>query len=360
MDICVSRHAVEFLTFVPYRLEVPADNGGVAAVDPFTDEQARALVNLEQHYQVWMEAERALAVLPYDLRRREIDGRSCLYETQDRGGDGRSLGPWSPELDARLAGYRAKKAELKARVAASGRRLEETARLGRALRLPALAEEAAEIVREADRRGLLDGQVLVVGTNAMPAYAVEAGGFIRGAPDETQDFDLVWAGPNGGAPALWPMLKAVDPTFTVNMELGFQARNARAYEVEVLVAPSRAESLSCCDQPRAIELPEQEWLLLGHPVDHVVISRGAGPARIVAPDPRWFALQKLWLARQAKRNPLKRPKDLRQGLALLNAVDAAMPQYPLDDDFVASVPEPLLDLFAEWKAQRPERPPPRW
>src|SRR3546814_3951594 len=95
------------------------------------------------------------------------------------------------------------------------------------------------------------------------------------------------------------------------------ARNARAYEVELLVAPSRAETLSDRDQPRPIPLEEQEWLLLGRPVDQVVGCRDGSPARIVAPDPRWFALHKLWMSEQAKRNPLKRPKDRKQGLALL-------------------------------------------
>jgi len=334
----------------------------MSAVDAFSDEQARTLVNLEQHYRVWIEAERALAALPYDLRRKEVDGRAYLYEIAGRSGNGRSLGAWSPQIEARFAAYRQEKARLKARIQASRRTLEESARLGRALRLPMLAEEAGAILREADHRGLLDGQVLVVGTNAMPAYAVEAGGFIREAPDETQDFDLAWAAiaPDSGAPTLWPMLKAVDPTFTVNMERGFQARNAKAYEVEVVVAPSRAATLPRLDQPRPIPLPEQEWLLNGRLVDHIVISRGGAPARIVAPDPRWFGLHKLWMARQAKRNPLKRPKDRKQGLALLNAVDAAMPQYPLDEDFKTALPEALVEPFREWEAQRPQPATPRW
>src|SRR3546814_3935157 len=78
------------------------------------------------------------------------------------------------------------------------------------------------------------------------------------------------------------MLKTVDPTFTINSERDFQARNARAYEVELLVAPSRAETLSDRDQPRPIPLEEQEWLLLGRPVDQVVGCRDGSPARIVA------------------------------------------------------------------------------
>ena len=42
------------------------------AIQSFTEEQARALINLEQHYQVWIAAERDLAKLPYDLRRKEV------------------------------------------------------------------------------------------------------------------------------------------------------------------------------------------------------------------------------------------------------------------------------------------------
>jgi|GEM_PF-2077243 len=63
----------------------------------FSDEQARALINLEQRYHVWMEAERALAAMPYDLRRKEVGGRAFLYEIRNRSGNGTSLGPWSEE-----------------------------------------------------------------------------------------------------------------------------------------------------------------------------------------------------------------------------------------------------------------------
>lgn len=320
-------------------------------VDPFTEEQARALINLEQRYQVWIEAERALAKLPYDLRRKEVAGYAYLYEIKDRNGNGKSLGPWSEELEAKLTTYRAEKASAKDRRDQSRAQLDETGRLGRALRLPMLANAAGPILREADRRALLGSHFLVIGTNAMIAYAIEGGGFIREAPDETDDFDFAWAATEAqhGERVLWDMLKAVDDTFTVNLERTFQARNAKAYEVEILVAPSRAATMTKTDQPRPVPLPEQEWLLLGKPVDRVVICRDGSPARIVAPDPRWFALQKLWLGRQRKRNPLKRPKDLKQGATLLTAIKEAMPQYPLDKAFERALPKELAKLYAEWK-----------
>lgn len=349
----------------------------MARIDAFTDEQARALVNLQQRYEVWIEAERELALLPYDLRRKTVGGRAYLYEIADRSGNGKSLGPWSEEAEERFQAYRTTKEAARQRLGSSREALAEMARLCRALRTPALPSEAGAILREADRRGLLGSSLLVVGTNAMPAYTLEAGGFIREAPDETDDFDLAWAGMGGEEPGtsesaidglrdgakdnlVWSLLKAVDPTYTVNTERSFQARNAKAYEVELLVAPSRAASMHRSDRPKPVPMPEQEWLLLGRPVSRVVICRDGSPARIVAPDPRFFALQKLWMSEKPSRNALKKPKDRKQGLALLDAVAMSMPQYPLDEAFVQALPAELAPHYAAWSVNRPSAPAPAW
>jgi hypothetical protein len=58
------------------------------------------------------------------------------------------------------------------------------------------------------------------------------------------------------------------------------------------------------------------------------------------------------MSRQAKRTPLKRPKDLKQGRVLLDSMNSAMPQYPLDPDFEQSLPEELAGLYDEWQTQR--------
>lgn len=321
-------------------------------VRPFSDEQSRLLVNLRQRYEVWIDAERGLAALPYDLRRKTVNGHDYLYRIFDRGGNGRSLGPMTPDLEARLLAYRNEKDALKERIKGLRPALAESAALYRALRLPLLSSDAGPILRECDRRGLLGSHLLVVGTNAIAAYMAEANGRID-LPDETEDFDLAWISQqeDEDEKRLWDMLKAVDPTFTVNAERDFQARNARAYEVEIVVAPSRAATLGGRDQPRPVPLPEQEWLLLGRPVDHVIGCRDGSPARIVAPDPRWFALHKLWMAAQDKRNPLKRPKDRVQGLALLDAVAQAMPHYPFDDAFESALPRELTPHFEAWREQ---------
>lgn len=326
----------------------------MAVIQPFSAEQERALINMRQRHDAWIEAERELYTMPYDLRRKKVGDYEYLYEIFDRSGNGKSLGAWDDDKQSQLEEYKAAKAALKERRDGARDALGESSRIARALRLPLLSADAGPILREADRRSLLGSHLLVVGTNAMAAYALEAAGTFRDVPDETEDFDLAWTAdePEDGT-QLWDMLKAVDPTFTINTEREFQARNAKAYEVELLVAPSRVATLAGKDRPRPVPLPEQEWLLPGRRVDQVVPCRDGSPARIVAPDPRWFALHKLWLGAQAKRNPLKRRKDTVQGAALLDAVAEAMPHYSLGHEFVESLPDELVPYWEEWaKARR--------
>jgi hypothetical protein len=124
------------------------------------------------------------------------------------------------------------------------------------------------------------------------AYVLEANGFIRDAPDATLDFDMALTSikPDEDRPTLWKVLKEADMTYAVNTERPFQARNAKAYEGEILSAPSRVGGQIAQDRRCPIPLPEQEWLLYGRRVDRVVGVRDGDAARLAALDPRWFAL----------------------------------------------------------------------
>lgn len=323
----------------------------------FSDEQARVIVNLDQAYQVWMDALRTLNDMPYNMRIKEISGREYLYEVTDRRGAMKSKGPLDSKKQVAFDQYKTEKAELKDRLALSKETLREQASLYRALRLPMLPAEAGKILREADRLRFLGEQAMVVGTNALIAYALEANGFIRDAPDTTLDFDMALTGVEAGEdrPTLWKVLKEADMTYSVNTERPFQARNAKAYEVEILSAPSRIGGQIAQDRPRPIPLPEQEWLLNGRRVDRVVGVRDGEAVRMVVPDPRWFALQKLWLADKPERNPQKKAKDRKQGIALLDAVWLAMRHYPIDDAFYEELPDALRPHFELWDAQKPLR-----
>ncbi|WP_254296344.1 GSU2403 family nucleotidyltransferase fold protein [Sphingomonas tagetis] len=346
---------LDFWPFTPQIRHSDQLRGKSVSLQSFSSEQSRVIVNLEQAYQVWMEALRTLNGLPYNMRIKEVSGREYLYEVTDRLGTMKSKGPVNEQKLAEFDEYKAEKAALKERLAQSKATLKEQASLYRALRLPMLPTEAGKILREADRMRFLGQQAMVVGTNALVAYALEANAFIRDAPDATLDFDLALTAveTDDDWPTLWKVLKEVDMTYTVNSERPFQARNAKAYEVEILAAPSRVGGQATRDRPRPVPLPEQEWLLEGRPIDRVVGVQDGEAARLVVPDPRWFALHKLWMAEKPERNPQKKPKDAKQGVALLNAVWLTMPHYKLDADFRDTLPAELLPHFERWDAQKP-------
>lgn len=312
----------------------------------FTREQARLAENLQMVYRGWMDQQRRALDIPSRLNWKSSGGREYLYSIRNSRGDGSSLGPRSAETEALYARYEAYKAQM----ARDAETLKELSGLYRALRLPVISEQAGELLRELDQRSLLglDG-VLVVGTNTMGAYEMATASRFATGLDATEDFDLCWAAEKsvvfsvaGDSGPLMSALKAVDPTYTVNMERPFQARNADHYEVEVLLAPSRRDTYPVHESLRPVDnLPEQEWLLLGRPLDEVLMDRKGLPCRLVVPDPRWMALHKLWLADKPERNPRKKGKDRAQGLALMKMIPTELPHYPLDDSFWRGVPPEL-------------------
>jgi hypothetical protein len=231
----------------------------------------------------------------------------------------------------------------------------------RALRLPRISSAAADLLRELDRHELLGSSLMVVGSNAMAAYEIEAGVRFATAAgvDSTLDFDMTWIAAKarqttltalGAAPrTLLDVMKRVDSTYTVNTERKFQARNAGGYEVELLLPMSLADTMPRNETLFPIALSEQDWLLPGRRVEHVVCGLDGLPTRVIAPDPRRFALQKLWLAEKPSRNPLKKPKDAKQGALLLAAINDRMPQFPLDDAFRDELPPELTPYFDRWR-----------
>ena len=60
----------------------------MAVIQPFSAEQERALINMRQRYDAWIEAERELYAMPYDLRRKKVGDYEYLYDSFDRSGNG--------------------------------------------------------------------------------------------------------------------------------------------------------------------------------------------------------------------------------------------------------------------------------
>ena len=121
----------------------------------FSEEQARTVIDLEQRYERWIEAERALMSLPYGRHRKTIGDRAYLCEVRDRQGNGRNLGPWSDDQERRLADYRTTKENARDRQRTT--KGSSTCRdRWRALRLALLANEAGSILQGHARKHLFD------------------------------------------------------------------------------------------------------------------------------------------------------------------------------------------------------------
>jgi|HubBroStandDraft_6_1064221.scaffolds.fasta_scaffold2110806_1 hypothetical protein len=88
----------------------------------------------------------------------------------------------------------------------------------------------------------------------------------------------------------------------------------------------------------------------------IAVAGNGFPVRMVVPDPRVFALHKIWLSLRPDRSPLKRKRDFRQG----EAVAQLSLQYlnlSFDDPALNSLPpdltQPIPGLLARLRSRRP-------
>lgn len=315
----------------------------------FDDTQLRCLIDVRDAYEATLDLWRDLDGLAGHMKWRTAKGRDYLLHSFGEGRDPVSLGVRSSETEQIHEDHRKKKAATKERLAATVPDLKRAAAMYVAAGLPVVDTWSAKLFQHLDREGLMGSVVMVVGTNAMPVYQIEAQRKTGQRIHATRDTDLAWTrGDLSDDAVLWPALKEFDPLFRVNAERPFQALGRGAREVELLSAPSRLAGLSA-EPFQPVHLEEQEWLLLGEPLRHVVSSLDRTVAGVVVPDPRFFALHKAWLSTKPGRDPLKAPKDMRQARLIWSWLPD-MPRYPLDEAFRSSVPDALIDVFAAMEA----------
>ena len=277
--------------------------------------------------------------------------------------EAKTYGRRDAEGERRLLVYQQEKDRLSQRIRALDAQVGERAGLYRRLRLPSILDRQAEILRRLDIEGLLGNDLMVVGTNAFVAYEAACGARFPTGNEETEDFNMAWcrgsgaslasARPGSQKKSLFACLRRVDNSYVINPKKSYQAVNQDGYEVELLAAPSTHPlSMDAGFEPM-VSLVEQEWLLKGRPISVVVATIKGRACPLYVPDPRWMALHKMWLSEKPERNMAKKGKDLRQGHVLLDAVGYFLPDfYPLDVDFLMTLPEELRLHFDRWCESR--------
>jgi hypothetical protein len=81
--------------------------------------------------------------------------------------------------------------------------------------------------------------------------------------------------------------------------------------------------------------PAYQWLISSPKFSQVVIGEDGYPASLVVPDPRAFALHKLWLSEQSDREPVK-------GLAVAQLIIQYLPQYQFNTSELRMFPKDVV------------------
>jgi len=283
------------------------------AFPELSNEQRRQLIDVQQAYGAWRPAAIELAALG-TLRAQSSKGKRYMYEVH--GTVRKSLGRETQALIRRKAQHDTRRATLQRTVRDLTKRLDEVAPVNRALGLGRIPTIAARIIRELDREGLLGSHVIVAGTNALYAYETATGTILPADYVATTDADLLWdtkqslllAATGVRREGLMGILRRVDRSFVA--DYGFNATNSAGYIVD-LICPETDDitTMKAGADLEATPMPGTQWLLAAPHFEQVIIGQDGWPLRIVVPEPRTFALHKLWVSDRDDRSPLKRPRD---------------------------------------------------
>lgn len=306
---------------------------------PMSHQQRLALVNTAQLFAAWREARGHSASYAYGLRWKTIHGQRRLFRQRDRLGNGRVVAVSAEEAERLLREFHEAKGRAEQRLEAMNLKVEEQARLNKALRVARAPEVVARICNALDAAGMAK-DFTIVGTNAMFAYEASAGVLFFSELLASGDIDLLFdarrkltlASKKLGAEGLTGLLKKADRSFRPLTKRNFRAVNDEGFLVD-LITPARGmadkDDVSFApDDLVAAEVPGLQWLVNSPKMDAVVADEKGRPFLMRVPDPRAFALHKAWLSQRPDREPLKKPRDLAQARAVAQAVREHMPQLP--------------------------------
>ncbi len=333
------------------------------------NDQRREIINTRQRFEALVAAKRHLAQFRGSMVWSSTKGVDYLlrshYETGPR--RQKSLGPRSSGTETLKLAFDKGRVEARRRVAVLGETLDRQAGVNRALGLGRVPLLSANILRALDERGLLGGNLRLVGTNVLYAYEAAAGVHVDAELAATQDIDLLLDSraalrfvaasglTEGGieAPHLLHILKRIDQSFVQGRE-SFRAVNQEGYFVD-LIKPMRdppwisdREQIGGTDQAaaddlKAVEIEGLVWLESAPAFEAVAIDERGYPLRLVCVDPRVFAAHKLWVSRQPSRNPVQRVRDAAQARVVGKIVKEHMPHLPFDTKQLRMLPQELVD-----------------
>jgi hypothetical protein len=307
-----------------------------------SNQQRLHQVNTAQLFENYRVALSHAASYTYGMRWKKVRNNEYLFKDHDRRGNGKSLGPRSEETEALLASFSAGRTVAQERLKLIHEKVQEQARLNKALRLNRVPRVVARVLRELDRAGLHDS-FTVIGTQALYAYETAGGAHFLLELLASGDVDLLYdtrkkmtvVSDKLDGNGLLGLLKNADKTFECIQENGYRAANAGQFMVDLVIAPqgmNAAESITFSESDLvATEVPGLQWLLHTPKIDAIAIDEEGWPVPMRVPDPRAFALHKAWLSGLPSRETIKKPRDLDQARAVALLVREEMPQLSFEE-----------------------------
>lgn len=325
-----------------------------------TDTQAKNAINTEQLYSLYREA--LIKSLSYrgGMSWKTVNGTDYLYRLRDRKGNAKSLGPRSESTEDIYRTFVAGRQETQQRLASLKVKLDEQARLNKALRIARCPRIVAEIARTLDLAGLMGKGVEIIGTNAMYAYEAMAGVFVLQETLETNDVDILFDSrskisllapeENLSDEGILGLLKNVDPSFSIVESSNYRAANKDGFLVDLIrQTPNppwvNAPSGLGENDLVATDIWNMKWLLSMPKVSQTVIGQDGYPFLMSVPDPRAFALFKYWLSNSDERNPKKKERDRHQSVVVRDLIANFLPQYPFASDQLKAFPADTVERF---------------
>jgi len=322
------------------------------------DNQRRIFIDTVQIYEAYTDTLIKNASYKGGMHWKKAKGREYLFKSRDRFGYGKSLGPRSPETEKVLKEFRRAKKDLKARLATLKTKLNEQSRFCRAAMLQRTPRIVTSILRLLQQNNLLGKNLMIVGTNALYAYEAAAGVFMDTSVMATRDMDILWdirphlaivSNHDENDSGLLGILKKADNSFQLNAKYDFRAVNQDGYMVELIKAEPRQvfkkekTQIGGSEDLRAAEIRNLQWLISSPKLSQVVIGDDGYPALLVVPDPRSFALHKLWLSKQPDRESVKKERDRHQAATVISMVLQYLPQYQFQEAELRMFPKEIVD-----------------
>jgi len=325
------------------------------------DDQRRIYIDTVQMHEAYMDAFTKSRAYHGGMHWKRAKGKEYLFRSLNRYGYGKSLGPRSKKTELTYHEFHNKKKQVSARLKRLKEKLKEQARFCRAARITRVPRIVTAILRLLEQHQLLGRNLQIVGTNALYAYEARAGIFLERGLLATQDMDVLWdtrpklrlfAIDDVTKKGLLEILQKADRSFTLLGKKSFRAVNQAGYMVDLIkpepksVLITESRQMGCGDDLMAAEIKNLQWLISAPKFDQIVIGEDGFPSAMVVPDPRAFAIHKIWLSNQIDREAVKKKRDRSQALAVCKLILQHMPEFEFKKEDLRMFPEAIItDAF---------------